>query len=125
MKVNEVYTLTKEIMFEKPSSTIYDNYLIGNLNRLLSELFNENNVARVFKGKEKLESPQVLPKQNYQDIEIELEDEYVMNILPLGLAARFMIDDDLNKYAIYNADYNNQRVMNQKLVSRKKLDAIS
>lgn len=123
--VKEVYTLTKELMFEKPSSTIYDNYLIGNLNRLLVELFNENNVARVFNGKQKLESPQVLPKQNYQDIEIELEDEYARNVLPLGLAARFFIDDDLSKYAMYSTDYNNARVINQKLISKEKLNATS
>lgn len=123
MTVKELYSLTKELMFEKPSSTIYDNYLVGNLNRLLVELFAENNHARVKNGKPKLESPQVIPSQNFQNIELDLEDDYARNVLPLGLAARFLIDDDLNKYAIFNTDYNNARVQAQRLVSRKKMNA--
>lgn len=123
MTVKELYSLTKELMFEKPSSTIYDNYLVGNLNRLLVELFAENNLARVRNGKSKLEAPQVIPSQNYQNIELDLEDDYARNVLPLGLAARFLIDDDLNKYAIFSTDYNNARVAAQRLVSKKKIDA--
>lgn len=123
MTVKELYELTKQLMFEKPSSTIYDDYLVGNLNRLLVELFEENNMARIFYGKEKLDAPQVIPSQNYQNVEIEMENEYVRNVLPLGLAARFLIDDDLNKYAIFNTDYNNARVMVQKLVGQEKIDA--
>lgn len=118
--VEQLYALTKELMFEKPSSNIYDSYLIGNLNRLLVELFEENNACRVFKGKAKLAAPQ---KVNSRADELIYEDEYVLNVLPLGLASRFLIDDDLNKYSIFSTDYNNARVLNQKLVSKEKLDA--
>lgn len=123
MTVKELYALTKELMFEKPSSTTYDNYLVGNLNRLLVELFHENNMARVFKDKEKLETPQTIPSTNYNDVVIELEDEYARNVLPLGLAARFFIDDDLNKYSLFNTDYQNSRVFHQRMISKDKLDA--
>jgi len=116
----DVYEKAKSLMFEKPSSSIYDNFWKPNLNRILVELFNENNVARVFNGKTKLENPQVIV--NDSDI-MEYEDEYVYNVIPLGLAARFLIDDDLNKYAIFNTDYNNARVFAQKLVSKEKWDA--
>ena len=116
----DVYEHAKSLMFEKPSSTIYDNYWKPNLNRILVELFNENNIARVFNGKKKLEAPQVI--ESASDV-MEYEDEYVLNVIPLGLAARFLIDDDLNKYAIFNTDYNNARVSAQKLVSKEKLDA--
>ena len=118
--VEQLYALTKELMFEKPSSNIYDSYLIGNLNRLLVELFEENNACRVFKGKTKLAAPQ---KVSSRADELIYEDEYVLNVLPLGLASRFLIDDDLNKYSIFSTDYNNARVLNQKLVSKEKLDA--
>lgn len=121
MTVKELYSLTKEIMFEKPSSTIYDNYLVGNLNRLLVELFHENNMMRVFNGKSMLEEPQIIPTTLYDDVELTYEDTMVRNIIPLGLAARFLIDDDLNKYSLFNTDYNNARVMNQKLVSKEKI----
>ena len=118
--VEQLYVLTKELMFEKPGSNIYDSYLIGNLNRLLVELFEENNACRVFNGKTKLAAPQQVSSRSD---ELIYEDEYVLNVLPLGLASRFLIDDDLNKYSIFATDYNNARVLNQKLVSKEKLDA--
>ncbi len=118
--VNDVYKITKDIMFEKGSSKIYDDFLISNINHLLFELFHENNVMRVFNGKSKLESPQVVSARS--DV-LTYEDDIVYNVLPLGLAARFFIDDDLNKYTICNTDYNNARVSNQKIVGRKRLDA--
>lgn len=121
MNVKELYALTKQMMFEKPSSTIYDSYLIGNLNALLVELFDENNLCRVWNGKKLLTAPQVIPSQNYSNVELEYEDEYVRYVLPLGLASRFLIDDDLNKYSLYNTDYKNARVIHQKLVSKEKL----
>lgn len=121
--VKEVYKQAKDLIFEKPTSTIYDNVVITHLNRLLVELFAENNLARVRNGKEKKDAPQVIPRTNYNNIEIDLEDEYLSNVLPLGLAAQFLIDDDLNKYAIYNTYYNNARVTAQRLVGKKKYDA--
>lgn len=120
--VKDVYERTKALMFEKASSNIYDDKLIPNLNRLLVELFYENNVCRVFNGKGKLKSPQVVSNQGDEMI---YEDEYVDNVIPLGLATRFLIDDDLNKYAIFNTDYNNARVSTQKLVSREKWENAS
>ena len=96
--VNDIYKMTKDLMFEKGSSKIYDDFLISNVNRLLVELFEENNVDRVFHDKEKLESPQIVSSRS--DVLI-YEDDIVLNILPLGLAAQFYIDDDLNKYSIF------------------------
>lgn len=118
--VKDLYKQTKQLMFEKSSSTIYDNYLVGNLNLVLSELFEENNVARVFNGKTKLKEPQKLPETNYLDIELIYEDEYVNKVIPLGLAAQLFIDDDLNKYSIYMSKYNNARVMAQKVISQER-----
>ena len=123
MTVQELYDLTKQLMFEKPSSQIYDDYLVGNLNRLLVELFNENNSCRIFKGKKPLEAPQQVG--NDRQTELIYEDEYVLNVLPLGLAARFLIDDDLQKYSIFSTDYNNARVIAQKMNSKEKIDAIT
>ena len=118
--VEQLYSMTKAIMFEKPSSNIYDNYLIANLNRVLVEVFQEHNVLRVFNGKKKYDRPQQVSGRTDT---LLYEDEIVLNVLPLGLASRFLIDDDLNKYSIFATDYNNARVMAQKLVSKEKLDA--
>ena len=120
--VEQLYTHTKQLMFEKPSSQIYDDYLIGNLNRLLVELFNENNFCRMFKGKTPLEEPQQVGDRT---AELIYEDEYVLNVLPLGLAARFLIDDDLQKYSIFSTDYNNARVIAQKMISKDRINAIT
>lgn len=122
MTVEELYKITKQLMFEKPSSTIYDNYLFGNLNRLLVELFEENNMSRIFKGKMTLSEPLKVSELND---ELTYESEYINDVLPLGLAASFLIDDDLQKYSIFNTKYNNARVINQKIVSKEKIDAFT
>ncbi len=122
MTVEELYKITKQLMFEKPSSTIYDNYLFGNLNRLLVELFEENNMSRIFKGKMTLSEPLKVSELND---ELTYESEYINNVIPLGLAASFLIDDDLQKYSIFNTKYNNARVINQKIVSKEKIDAFT
>lgn len=120
--VNEIYSLTKTLMFEKPSSTIYDSYLIGNLNRVLRETYEENNMERMFKGKAPLtEVPYVV---NTTDV-IDYEDVYLNEIIPLGLASYFLIDDDLNKYSIYITDYKNSRIINQKVVSQEVIDGFA
>ncbi len=119
MTVDELYSLTKNKFFEKPSSTIYDSYLIGNVNRVISELFNENNMERMFYGKPPLtEVPYV---KNRTD-ELQYEDIYLNQIMPLGLASYFLLDDDLNKYAIFITDYKNARIENKKLVSQEDID---
>lgn len=120
--VNEIYSLTKALMFEKPSSTIYDSYLIGNINRVLRETYEENNMERMFKGKAPLtEVPYVVNRED----NIDYEDVYLNEILPLGLAAYFLIDDDLNKYSIYITDYKNSRIMNQKVVPQEVIDGFT
>lgn len=118
--VDDVYAKAKALMYEKSSSTIYDDYLIPNLNVLLVELFAENNALRVFRGKELLDEPQQVISRTD---ELEYEDKYLLEILPKGLAAAFCIDDDLNKYSIFSTLYNNARVSNLVLVSKEQLDA--
>lgn len=125
MKVKEVYARAKQLMFEKSSSTIYDNYVVGNLNAILMELFYENNLMRASKHIQMLQAPQQLPETAYSDIELEYEDEYVNTIIPIGLAARLLQDDDMSKASAMATEYNNRRVMTQKVVGRKTLDAYS
>lgn len=121
MTVQELYEQTKGIMFEKSSSTIYDNYVIPNVNRLIRELFNENNVERIWNGKPPLSKP---PYVSALTDELKYEDVYVREIMPLGLSAYFFIDDDLSKYSIYITDYKNARIVNQKIVSQEQIDAV-
>lgn len=122
MTVDELYSLTKTIMFEKPSSTIYDNYLIGNVNRVISELYLENNMERMFYGKPPLKE---VPFVNGRSDELLFEEKFVNEIMPLGLASYFLLDDDLNKYSIYITDYKNARIMNQKLVPQEIIDGFA
>ena len=121
-KVQEIYALTKGLMFEKGSSAVYDDYVIPNLNVILMDLFNENNVCRVFNGKNKLASPQQVTSLTDT---LVYEDEYVLKVIPLGLAASFFIDDDLQKWSIFDTKYNNARVLSQKLVDLEEYEDAS
>lgn len=120
--VNDLYTDTKAKYFEKTSSTIYDPYLIPNVNRIIGELFKENNMERMFNGKAPLER---VPYVKGLDDKIVFEEKYARDIMPLGLAAYFYIDDDLNKYSLYITDYKNERIMNQKIVPAEVIDGFA
>lgn len=121
MTVNELYAYTKGIMYEKPSSTIYDPYVIPNVNRVLRELFDENNSERIRNGKPPLAR---VPYVSALTDELKYEDLYINHIIPLGLAAYFLIDDDLSKYSIYLTDYKNARIVNQRILSQEEIDAV-
>ena len=122
MLVSEIYSKTKGLMFEKSTSTIYDDFLIDNLNQILNELFQENNMERMFNGKAPLES---VPYVSSRDDEIEYEDVYLNNIIPLGLATSFFIDDDLEKYSLFNTRYQNARIINQKFLTKDEINAVT
>ncbi len=107
MTVKELYELAKAMMFEKSTSRDYDNYYIPWINVLLSENFDiENSMLRA-DGETPLDE---IPTVSADTDVLPYHDRINREILPLGLAARFFIDDDLSKYDIYNTDYQNARM---------------
>lgn len=123
MTVENMYKLTKAWMFENPSSTIYDNYIVPITNKVLAELFEENNNLRMFKGMAPFQdgvSSHLIPADadltTAMNFELDYEDEYQYDVIPKGIDANFLMDDDLSKMAIYQTEYNNARVAHQVLV---------
>lgn len=104
MTAKELYELAKSMMFEKKTSTDYDNYYIPWINVLLSDNFNLNNHLREKHDKDDLER---VPTVSSGDDDIPYETEMCYEILPYGLAANFFIDDDLSKFDIFNTKYEN------------------
>lgn len=119
MTVQELYDIAKNIMYEKPSSTIYDDYVIHNVNRVLADLFRQNNALRMYNDMAPLDA---VPFVSQLTDEIQYEDEYAYEVMPLGLAAYFLIDDDLAKYDIYYTDYQNAQVMRMRIVPKEKIE---
>ena len=76
----------------------------------------------MFNGKAPLDS---VPYITGLDDDVDYEDVYLNNIIPLGLATYFFIDDDLNKYNLYNVRYQNARIMNQKFLTKEEIDAVT
>lgn len=113
MKVEELYKITKSIMFEKATSKDYDNYYIDNINIVLSECFDVNNNLRLQKGLDEL---LVIPKVTKKDDTIPYEDVVCREVLPKGLASKFFIDDDLAKFNIFNTDYLNAQSTYTRLI---------
>ena len=116
---------TKAWMFEKPSSTIYDNYIIEITNKVLAETYEENNMCRMFKGKlpfiDGISAHQV---SNITD-ELDYEEEYLLDVIPKGVDANFLMDDDLTKMSIYQTEYNNARVMHQCMLSSDVIERLT
>ena len=121
MTVQEMYTKTKAWMFEKPSSTIYNNYIIEITNKVLAELYEENNMLRMFKGMAPFQDGISNHLVHEMDDEIDYEEEYLYDVIPKGIDANFLMDDDLSKMSIYQTEYNNARVMHQVMVPQSVL----
>jgi hypothetical protein len=125
MTVQELYMKTKAWMFEKPSSNIYDNYIVEITNKVLAETYEENNMCRMFKGKlpfiDGITAHQV---SNITD-ELDYEEEYLLDVIPKGVDANFLMDDDLAKMSIYQTEYNNARVMRQCMLSKETVEKLT
>ena len=121
MTGQEMYAKVKRWTFDKLSSPINDEYILEAINRVLAELFMENNMMRIAKDKTPLLS---IPQYQMDTLseEIPYEDEYVYSVIPVGVGAYLLIDDDLGKYSIYTTDYNNLRVLNQRLNSTERIE---
>ena len=122
MTVQEMYSKTKAWMFEKPSSNIYDNYIIEITNKVLAELYEENNMLRMFKGMAPFQDDISHHMVHDMTDELDYEDEYQYDVIPKGIDANFLMDDDLSKMSIYQTEYNNARVMHQCMVPQTTLD---
>ena len=130
MTINELYMKTKLWMFEKPSSTIYDNYIIEILNKVLAETYEENNMLRMFKGKlpfvDGVKAHQVpINADRNSDEYLDYEDEYLLDVIPKGIDSNFLMDDDLSKMSIYQTEYNNARVYHQVILSKDVVEKLT
>lgn len=125
MTVQELYKKTKAWMFEKPSSTIYDNYIIEITNKVLAELYEENNMCRMFKGKVPFIDGITAHLVSNMDDVLDYEDEYLYDVIPKGVDANFLMDDDLSKMSIYQTEYNNARVAHQCMLNQDIIDELT
>ena len=125
MTVNDLYMKTKAWMFEKPSSTIYDNYIVEITNKVLAETYEENNMLRMFKGKVPFIDGVLAHQVSSTADELDYEDEDLLDVIPKGIDANFLMDDDLSKMSIYQTEYNNARVMRQVLLSQDEIERLT
>ena len=125
MTVQDLYLKTKAWMFEKLSSTIYNNYIIESTNKVLMETYEENNMRRMFHGKLPFIDGPVAHQVSGMNDELDYEDEYLYDVIPKGIDAHFLMDDDLSKMTIMQTEYNNARVENQCMVSSDIVDELT
>ena len=124
MTLQDLYMKTKLWMFEKPSSTIYDNYILEIANKVLAEVYEENNMLRMFKGKLPFIDGVGAHQLTSMADELDYEEEYLLDVIPKGIDANFLMDDDLSKMSIYQTEYNNARVMHQCMLSKEIIDLL-
>lgn len=117
MTLNDLYSKTKAWMFYEPSSPVYDNYIVEIANKVLAELYEENNMLRMFKGKAPFFDGISAHQVSTLTDELDYEDEYLLDVIPKGIDANFLMDDDLGRMSIYQTEYNNARVAHQCMVS--------
>ena len=125
MKLSEIYAKSKAWMFEKKSSTIYNDYIVEITNKIIAELYEENNMLRMFKGKLPFIDGPSAHMVTALDSELDYEEEYQYDVMPKGITANFLMDDDLNKMSLYETEYNNSRVIHQVMVSSSKIKELT
>lgn len=108
-------------MFDKVDSTTYDDSIIAIVNKILAETYDENNMMRMFRNKVPFIDGVGAHQVSSMDDEIDYEDEFIYDIIPKGIDANLLMDDDLNKMSIYQTEYNNARVEKQVMVSPEKI----
>ena len=125
MTLQELYAKTKAWMYEKQSSNIYNDYIVEIANKVLAETYEENNMLRMFKGKlpfiDGVAAHQV---SSLTDL-LDYEDEYLLDVIPKGIDANFLMDDDLQKMSIYETEYNNARVMRQCMLPLSEIERLT
>ena len=112
-------------MFEKKSSTIYNDYIIEITNKVIAELYEENNILRMFKGKVPFIDGIAAHTVSSLNDELDYEEEMQYDVMPKGITANFLMDDDLNKMSLYQTEYNNARVLHQCMVSKSTIDELT
>lgn len=125
MKLSEIYAKSKAWMFEKKSSTIYNDYIVEIANKIIAELYEENNMLRMFKGKLPFVDGPSAHMVTELSNDIDYEEEYQYDVMPKGITANFLMDDDLSKMSLYQTEYNNARVMRQVMVSSSKIKELT
>lgn len=121
MLAKDMYSRVKGIMSEKGSSKVFDDYFFPALNTILGETFNDNNMCRMFNDKKPLTK---IPQHYSFDDELTYETEYLINVIPYGIAAQLETDDDLTKNGIFATKYSNAKVMAQKVLSADRVRKI-
>lgn len=112
-------------MFEKKSSTIYNDYIVEITNKVIAELYEENNTLRMFKGKVPFIDGVSKHMVSTLNDELDFEEEYQYDVIPKGITANFLMDDDLNKMSLYQTEYNNARVIRQCMVPKSTIDELT
>ena len=125
MKLSEIYAKSKAWMFEKKSSTIYNDYIVEIANKIIAELYEENNMLRMFKGKLPFVDGPSAHMITELSNDIDFEEEYQYDVMPKGITANFLMDDDLNKMSLYETEYNNARVIHQVMVSSSRIKKLT
>lgn len=125
MTVSDMYRKTKLWMFEKVSSTIYDNYIVEICNKVLAETYDENNMRRMYKGKAPFTDGVEAHQVSQLADDLDYEEEYLYDVIPKGIDANFLMDDDLTKMTILQTEYNNARVKYLSVVSNKKIKELT
>ena len=89
MKLSEIYAKSKAWMFEKKSSTIYNDYIVEIANKIIAELYEENNMLRMFKGKAPFIDGPSAHAVKALSADIEYEGDYQYDVMPKGITANF------------------------------------
>ena len=104
MTANQLYRTTLAIMSENESNaSSYTEFLIPNINLLLSELFDAENSLRATSGADILtDIPEIMSMTD----ELPYQEQLCRTVMPYGLATYLALgDDEYTKAGFYDSRY--------------------
>ncbi len=105
MTGNDLYEVAKRLIYEKLGEAYYPKYSLVYINLLLAENFDLNNSIREWNEDDALEN--MVQLDALTDEIKGFVPQMMYEILPLGLAKYFFIDDDLKRFNIFDTLYFN------------------
>lgn len=104
MTVKNIYLLSLALMNMTEDDADYeDSTILGMLSVMANEVLDVSNSIAKRAGRNETQSVSVLKTMSEN---VPLDDKICQSVLPYGLAAKLMLEDDTTMASYFNAEYN-------------------
>ncbi len=113
MDLSVIYESALALLGEMPGQgDEFHPNVIALINTLIADCFDVNNTLRVYRGEKALEE---IPFNESLDDRLEYEEQLCRDMLPYGLAALMILEDDANRAGFFDFRYQQKKLHYSKM----------